>query len=126
MVAAPRRGGPDAEALRALDRLRHGAVGHDRPHAVAAVDRDRPGHASLDRNRRRGLDEAGAEALHIGRHAGDPVGVDAAQVRRDEALGHDHGVRLRQPLGPEDRGREGIEILGAIARRRIAHGVPRW
>ena len=99
MGAAARRHHADAELARDRDRLLHRPRADHEAETVLPVQcgRDRRDPLGLEHGTR--IDQAAPKAVEVARQAAKPVGVDAAQIRADEAGGDGRRVLIRHAMG---------------------------
>ena len=73
------------------------------------------------------IDQPAPKAVEVARQAAEPVGVDAAQIRADEAGGDDRCVVFGHAMGAKQAPREGVRRAGldvearGFERRRRRH-----
>ena len=72
---------------------------------------------------RLGVDQPAPHPVEIAGEAGDAVGIDAAQVGADEAMGDDRGILLRQAVRQQELAGES---LGGFGRDVDAFGGFTW
>ena len=112
MSAAPHRDHADAELARDCDRLLHGARADDEAEAVLAVERRRHRGHALGLERRPRIDQSAAHAVEIAGQAGEPMGVDAAQIRAHQAGSDDGGIGVGHAVRHQQAPGEGIRRVG--------------
>ena len=111
-VLRSRRHDADAELARHRHRLVDGAHADHEAEGILAVERGGDRRHPLGLEARLGVDQPAPDAVEIDGEAGDAVGVDAAQVGADQAMGDDGGVLLRQPVREHELPGEGLGRLG--------------
>jgi len=127
MGAAARRHHADAEFARDRDRLLHRARADHEAETVLSIQRGRDRRDPLGLEYGTRIDQGAPKAVEITRQAAEPVGVDAAQIRADEAGGHDRRVVLAHAMGEKQPPGEGVRRAGLdvdardFERRRRGH-----
>jgi len=127
MGAAARRHHADAEFARDRDRLLHRPRADHEAETILSIQRgcDRRDPLGFEHGTR--IDQPAPKAVEVARQAAEPVGVDAAQIRADEAGGDDRGVVLGHAMGEKQAPREGVRRAGldvdarGFERRRRRH-----
>ena len=123
MGAAPRRDDADAVVGRHRDRFLDRAHADHEAERVLAVERGGDRRHPLRLEAGLGVDQPAPDPVEVTGEAGDAVGIDAAQVGADQAMGDDLGILLRQAMRQQEL--EG-ESLGGFGRDVDAFGGFTW
>ena len=112
MGAAARRHHADAEFARDRDRLLHRPRADHEAETILSIQRgcDRRDPLGFEHGTR--IDQPAPKAVEVARQAAEPVGVDAAQIRADEAGGHDRRVVLGHAMSEKQPPGEGVRRAG--------------
>src|SRR6266404_5745705 len=98
-----------------------------KPNTILSIQRGRDRRDPLGLEHGTRIDQAAPKAVEVARQAAKPVGVDAAQIRADEAGGDDRCVVFGHAMGAKQAPREGVRRAGldvearGFERRRRRH-----
>ena len=107
-----RRHHADAELARDRDRLLHRPRADHEAETVLSIQGGRDRRDALRLKHRTRIDQGAPEAVEVARQAAKPVGVDAAQIRANQAGGDGRRVVLGHAMGDKQAPGEGVRRVG--------------